>query len=135
VTADSLARSILTLASAVIGYLDIIYSYYYQRDPNLESPGKGPSTRVRTRARFHIRVHARFAGKADRGSILLLTPITMVCLHIKAKQITKFNCEMSLAANRKQNRTQNCTCRRAPKAQLGMTWQLQAIVALTTQLT
>jgi hypothetical protein len=42
--------------------------------------------RVRIRVRFCVRFLARFADKPDMDPILLLTPITMVCLYISAKK-------------------------------------------------
>jgi hypothetical protein len=50
-------------------------------------PTTGPSKRLRIRVRLCVRFHAGFACKPDKGAILHLTCITMVCLHISAKQI------------------------------------------------
>jgi hypothetical protein len=70
----------------------------------LYGPAQGPSTRVQIRVRFGVRFQAQFAGKPDMDPILLLTPVTMACLHISAKRNKKFPCGISLAANRTPNR-------------------------------
>jgi hypothetical protein len=48
---------------------------------------KGLSTRVRICAQIAIRFRARFVRKQNRDPIIFLSPITIVCLHIAAKQI------------------------------------------------
>jgi hypothetical protein len=47
---------------------------------------KGPSTRVRIYVRIAVGFRARFVRKQNRDSILFLSPITIVCLHISAKK-------------------------------------------------
>jgi hypothetical protein len=60
--------------------------------PSCPTPSRGASTRVRIRVRFRGRFHTRFECKPDKDPILYLAaPITMVCIHISAKQNQKIN--------------------------------------------